>query len=506
MSEWDAFPPVKSQSEWDAFPAANKRPLAWGDVGSQALSNAGSSAKKLVTDTIEPFLSPIETAKNIGRLGMGTVQKFTGGGEYTPYADAVGAALKDRYGGMENIKRTIAADPVGVMADVGSVLTGGGALLRQLPKAGGIANVVSKVVNVVDPFSIAGKGIEVAGNAGSKILGVTTGAGSMPVKAAFDAGVDGGQAGQAFRENMRGQVPMENVISQAKGAVGNLRNERGAEYRAGMAPIAADTKVLDFADIDSAIGRANTIKNYKGQDLSPKTADVRQELGSIISDWKNLNPADFHTAGGLDALKQKVGDVMDALPYNTPQRTAAEGVYNSIKDTIKKQAPEYEKTMRKYELASSSIRDTERTLSLGKNATTDTALRKLQSVTRDNVNTNYGKRADMARQLERAGAPNLMESLAGQGMQSWTPRGLGQITATGAGIGGALFNPQVLAALPAMSPRVVGEAAHLSGRVAAPIMSVPGKRNALIAALYGGRLNNNQENPIVRALMGAQEQ
>lgn len=51
--------------------------------------------------------------------------------------------------------------------------------------------------------------------------------------------------------------------------------------------------------------------------------------------------------------------------------------------------------MKNYENASNLIREIEKTLSLNPKASIDTALRKLQSVMRDNVNTNYGKRGDL---------------------------------------------------------------------------------------------------------------
>jgi hypothetical protein len=50
----------------------------------------------------------------------------------------------------------------------------------------------------------------------------------------------------------------------------------------------------------------------------------------------------------MDALKQSIGDIKDALPYGTPQRRVADEVYNSIRGTVAKQAPEYGKTMKGY--------------------------------------------------------------------------------------------------------------------------------------------------------------
>jgi hypothetical protein len=60
-----------------------------------------------------------------------------------------------------------------------------------------------------------------------------------------------------------------------------------------------------------------------------------------------------------------------------------------------------------------------------------------------------------------------MPALAGQALNTWTPRGVGNVVAGGTGIsavGGLLSYPQAIALLTAQSPRLVGETAHLMGR------------------------------------------
>jgi hypothetical protein len=56
-----------------------------------------------------------------------------------------------------------------------------------------------------------------------------------------------------------------------------------------------------------------------------------------------LDPAEFHTPEGIDPLKQKIGDIRDATQYGTPERVAANGIYNAVRQTIVDQAPEYAK-------------------------------------------------------------------------------------------------------------------------------------------------------------------
>jgi hypothetical protein len=85
-------------------------------------------------------------------------------------------------------------------------------------------------------------------------------------------------------------------------------------------------------------------------------------------------------------------------------------------------------------------------------------------LTRNNANTNYGYRLELAKALQDQGGQDLMPALAGQALSSFTPRGL---AGQGAGIGAALTtlsNPMAAAVLPLTSPRLVGMGAYGLGR------------------------------------------
>lgn len=476
-------------------------PMSAGDVLTGAARNVWPSTKQFASDIVQPIIHPIDTATSIGKVGLGAVQKLTGGGEYEKYADAVGQHFAERYGGIENAKRAFAKDPVGVLADASILFTGGGAAAARLPGlAGKVGEITSSVGRVIDPVNVAAKTVKGAGEIGARVVGdIGTGTGNQVLKTAVQSGYEGGAAGQAFRDNMRGAAPIEDVVTEAKTAVGNMRADRGSSYVADMAHIGADPAVLDFTEIQRGLNRLNSIKQFKGQELAPQTAKVRKEINDTVEHWRSLDPAEYHTAIGFDALKQKIGNIKDSLPYGSPERAAADQAYNAIRQTIVNQAPDYARIMSEYEKASNQIKELERTLSLGKKAATDTALRKLQSVTRNNVNTNYGARANLAEALTQNGAPQLMEKLAGQSSNAWTPRGIGKL-GTHAGITAALatVNPAVLASLPLQSPRLVGEVAHAGGRaagsVAKALASVPGssklaesRRAAIVSALLASR-------------------
>lgn len=440
--------------------------MSWSEAAGKAVQNIPSSAVELAKNTVQPIIHPIETAENLGSLGKGVLQKLglVSGNDSEKYADAVGKFLVDRYGSVDAVKKTLANDPVGLVADVSLILSGGGSAAARLPGIAGKVGEVAAAAGRLPGTAIA----KTAGGLAEKVAGLTTGVDSQAIRTAAEAGYEGGDAGKAFLQNLSGNADPAQVVTEAKQAVSQMRQERGTLYRQEMQKIGADNTVLDFQKIDDAVQKVAGVKTYKGQVLSPKTEGIRQEITQAVDEWKNLPAGDYHTAEGLDALKQKIGNIRDATQPGTPDRLVADNVYKAIHGTITEQAPEYAKVMKGYEEASNLIREMEKTLSLNPKASIDTSLRKLQSALRNNVNTNYGRRAELVDFLQRAGAKNLLEKLAGQMLSTATPRGLGKAVASGevATSLAALAhgNPAVAAALAggvaASSPALVGATAY----------------------------------------------
>ena len=343
---------------------------------------------------------------------------------------------------------------------VGGAITGGAQMgLIDPSQAGQGAVIGAAIPGAVQAAGAIGKGL---GKAGAHVLGASTGAGAEAVKAAAQAGktktVD-------FLDNMRGNVGFDEVVTRAKQAVSNLRMARQQEYRSGMVDIANDKTVLDFAPIDAAMQKISGMGKYKGVQINAKSADTVKELDDIVSQWKALDPGEYHTPEGLDALKRAVGDLRDSTQFGSPARKAADELYHAVKGEITKQAPTYSKVMGDYSKASDLISEVERSLSLGNKAAADTAVRKLQSLMRNNVQTSYGNRLDLVRALEDQGGASLIPSIAGQSMNSWMPRGMvGSLEKVGIPLA-ALSNPAAMLAAPFTSPRLMGEMLYGAGRV-----------------------------------------
>ena len=299
-----------------------------------------------------------------------------------------------------------------------------------------------------------------------EILGLTTGAGAESIKQAFRAGKEGGDVGKMFAENLRKLVPQADVLESVSFNLTKMGQDLSSAYRSGMVNIKNDKSILDLTPIQQSLKDANDAFKFKGQTKNAVASQQIDEANKAITAWSKLNPVEYHTPEGLDALKQQIGGILENIDFkNTAARKAVGDIYSSIKTTINNQAPEYSKVMKNYHEGLDTINEIKRTFSQTGKAATDTQLRKLQSLTRNNVSTNYGSRIDQMKALETQGGTEVMPALAGQALNSAMPRGLaGQLGGVGYIGGAALTNPMALPAAALASPRLMGEAAYYTGK------------------------------------------
>ena len=506
--------------EWNV---ASVEPIPFSTM--KMLGNApGSFYKNTIGGLVEALSSPVQTARGIADVAAGgfynampaAVQRGINAIEVNPEAqqraiqtaNVVGQELVKPYSSTQGFKQTVQEDPFRILSDVSMLAGGTGAGLKagnigaKTAQAGNILTKASDVLNPVSQATYAasklGQGAEVLGKG---YLAAKSGVGTEPINQAIKAGKE---SNQTFLKNMRDKVPSLQVLDDAKSNLAQMNADKMKEYRSGMVNIKNDKTVLDFTGIDNALKNAESMAYYKGKVKDPTAADVLQNMKAEVENWKNSNPADYHTPEAMDALKQTLWQYFGKL--GKEEKTAyavGKQVYDSVKSEIGKQAPTYAQVMKGYSESSDLINEIERTLSLGDKASADTAMRKLQSLMRNNVNTNYGQRVNLAQELSNAGGIDLMPALAGQAMNSLTPRGLQSVSnvptaylAYGAG-GPALAAADVLSS----SPRVVGETAYKYGQMAGALNKgaeavssrVPmTAQQAKMAALLAGQAGNQQ--------------
>tara|TARA_R110000803_G_scaffold3228_1_gene11023 strand:+ start:1089 stop:2717 length:1629 start_codon:yes stop_codon:yes gene_type:complete len=458
-----------------------QNPETWGDVASQAVDNFVPSAKQFGKDIAEPFIHPVDTAKNLFGLGKGIVQKLIPGEQADEAtANAVGKFLMDRYGTVQNIKNTLAQDPVGALGDLSTAITGGGTAIAKLPmltskvgkmgKVGQavtqVGDVIAKAGNFIDPATLAvkgaGKAVDAGGFIGKHLLGATTGVGADAIDTAYQTGKAGGERATQFTDNMRGLEDSKVVLEEAENALAKMRETRSKNYQVGSKAWNADKTRLDFWPVREKFDEL-VKSTYHGEHskVGLDTQKKLKEIYEVIEEWGNDKGA--HTAGGLDALKMRLDDMMPNKLDPSQSGRAVTTMRNAVKDIIVRQVPEYADVMSDYEKAINLEKEIKHTLSVGGNP--DTAMRKLQSMMRNNVNTNYGERLALGKVLEDQGGGKILDRVAGQNMNKVTPRGLAGLGVTGTTLGSIYSgNPMGLALLPAQSPRIVGEAAHIAGQ------------------------------------------
>ena len=478
-------------------PAAQKpKNASWGTTALRAATNLPGSTLGVAGDVVSSLLHPIDTTQGVLDLGNAALQKVLPDSinQMMPESTRDNPAklnglidfYKNRYSTPEGFKEALASDPASILADASTLLTGGGSLVSKLPVVGKVGTAVANTGRFIDPLRA---GVALVPSAGRGIANIIGGAGTHTggesLKVATRAGASGGKMAKNFTDNMRGNVPMTDVLDMARQNIKDMASAKSKAYQQGLLNMGNDQTILDFSKIDDSLANSYDAVTYKGVAKNPAAYKQFNDIADEINGWKGLDPSEYHTPMGFDALKQRVGAIGESIPYEEKtSRMVSKNLYNAIKDDITRQAPEYSKAMQDYSESSSLISELERSLGLKTTVSDDTAMRKLQSVLRNNVNTNFSNRGDLLNKLETKGRNELRSSLAGQTLNSWMPRGLANVSLTGLGsyaVGGA---PLAALTLALQSPRLMGETAHLIGLASRPATFAADKTKRLLDFMH----------------------
>lgn len=143
------------------------RNYSLGEVPGAMLRNAPKSAVEFGKNVVAPFISPVQTFTGLGDVLGGVMEPITPdflyGEEALKNAKAARSGVADffanRYGGYENLKRTVAEDPVGFLGDLSTVLSGGsfGAGKLGATSTAGALTKAATYTNPLTPIAAAGK-------------------------------------------------------------------------------------------------------------------------------------------------------------------------------------------------------------------------------------------------------------------------------------------------------------------------------------------------------------
>jgi predicted DNA-binding protein YlxM (UPF0122 family) len=406
----------------------------------------------------------MDAAKNIGQLPSFVKNLASASPKITDLANKIaGATTLGAVTGAGQAEKTGLTLPE-LTAEKGSNILTNAAISGAIPAAGAVLKPVYE--NVIKPTAKFG------GNVLSHVLTLETGTGAEPFKGAAKAGYAGGQEAQEFARHLREQVPKAEVLNMLQGNLNTMKTAMQNRYRSGMQELSADKTQLDYQPIKDSIRTAvEDFGSYKGKEVNTSVIEAMNKVRAKVKDWQSEPASTFHTPEGFDNLKKSVGEVLEKQEYGTQSYAAVKRVYDNIKDTIAKQAPKYDEVMTDYHKAKELLDEIKNTFSTGKSA--DTQMRKLQSLMRNNVNTNYGNREDLMQTIINQGGKDIMPALSGQSLSSIAPRGLIGKGADVYALAHLLTSPMTsIPMIAASSPRFMGEAAFAAGKGAKKVTNM----------------------------------
>lgn len=465
--------------------------------GLKALGNIPSSAANFAEGVGHAVMHPIDTVSGIGNAVAGGVQEgynaLTGSqpssNTQTDTFNALAQAMKNRYGSVENAARTATNDPMGFGSDIMAIITGGAgaidlasgagrasklaelaranavtpeakAAIQTVPTASGaLDNAVSTVAGkVTGPIgTVANK----LGNVGAEAVGAPLGVTGGTIQKSMSAASQGGDAYKAFVEGLSGNTSQDELVTQAKAALGQVVDNRQATYKTMLEQLGKDKTTYDispiFNEVDNQLNKFNITKNSNGSlDFSRSKFALDNTAQEDIENLTNYvkgygTKAGDKTALGIDNLKQVLGGYYSP---NSNYRAFTQGIKGATREILNA-APGYTKEMEDYSEMTGQIKDITRNLSLGDNAMVETSFKKLTSAFKQNNEF----RKQLIGELDSVTGGQLSAKIAGQQMSSLMPRGLmkqlevgglGYATLSGTGLVPLLFT------MMATSPKVVG--------------------------------------------------
>ena len=360
------------------------------DVGAGALQNA---LPKGVTDFINKFDSNPEAAKRA-----------------VAAADAVGGVYKEKYGGLDKIKKTLYEDPVGAAADISTLLSGGAALVRGAPTvaagalkvagapemAATVARAAPVAAEIAAPVAEVGRAINPMNAVPLETTGKLIGKGSNfvvnalnPKAAALLSASEG--RGQEIVNALRNANPAtEGYAPTAGEAITQLgltkypslqqevaRFAPTEYYQRGQGQNAALMQPLNVAEsIPTAIVKrgAETGPMYEAATAPGKVADV-SKVASHIDSVLERNPGNTALVNEFNVIKKGLTDESGALRTDAQQisstvdnikaalkdekNTFIKGELNKAKDMLVEAIPGYTEAQKQFAKLSKPINQME---------------------------------------------------------------------------------------------------------------------------------------------------
>lgn len=288
------------QSESNAtFGATGNEGLVGGTA--KAIGNIPSSTYNLGKNVVDAVSHPVDTAMNIGGLVKGAGakvaqlgveaatspdsaihQRAVAGNADTQKFDALTSYFKDRYGSLDNLKKTAIEDPAGVAADISVLFTGGGSALTKVGELSKVAEI-SKAANTLTKIGQATEPTRVLSKASDIIKNSTAGKIASDVMPTSD-------------KVIQGQVTKALELTQ--GDLATIQSKTGND----PARYIVDNNLLKRTPEETSLAleqtRAEAMKKVRAEvsnvkttytDATPEVINAKQGLKSVLADIKGIS-------------------------------------------------------------------------------------------------------------------------------------------------------------------------------------------------------------------------
>jgi hypothetical protein len=450
---------------------------------------------------------PLQTFETVGKLVTGAVSKLSGAlndpdmdpflkevlrdslGETT--AEGLVGMLEERYGSWDSVRNTAYQDPVGFAADLAGLVSGAGAALRvpgvvskttAATRAAQLGRAAGKYGRKYDPINITGRSIYETyrfsraglGKGGETVIGLTTGAGPLPINVAFNK-----PGSRVMKDIMRSKASEVTIVENVREGLQKMAEFRADAYQGAlkeivrksgevvmdMEPIrkAVEQRLKSFFPggmryvdkVDPATGQLRPYIDFKRGNVPKKYQDDVQQVMDILDEWGSEG-GDLGVLG-MDNLKRTLGGWY--APNSKPSNAIAATAYAAVRKELVKAVPGYSDMTKVYQDMTDMIREIEQELSAGTRRTKGATLRKLATV----ISRDSDYRQTLIDAIDEVTATALKEQLAGYALKDFTPatlvgRGMAMAAISGAAMSNFFAgNPAVLLMAMANSPRLVGE-------------------------------------------------
>jgi len=254
-------------------------------------SNLVPSFKQNVQGVVDMVSDPKTAWQSTKTIGRGALDYFQD--KDTPQSQAAREAFKSQMPSLENF----AEDPVGQVANVGTVLSGGLGAASKIPALSRLSKYASAIGHVADPIGTAvalpiqaGVGAAKLGRrTAAELTGAATGKGGDIVGDAYEAGKLGGVHHEAFKRYLK-QKPLEGEELEGLKGTNLVTDDLGDPAPYGATALQLQTKQemkkarnMAGKDYDQAMEELNL------GEINVDINDMRNKMREVLKEEYNVN-------------------------------------------------------------------------------------------------------------------------------------------------------------------------------------------------------------------------